>query len=444
MVADERPTLLRLERGACEVFLLALGRLPSINAPLSPTGGIEDWYDQIIPLLIVLRHCFEGMCWRGVGRGARLIIDDPLLQPTYGFLDFRALRRSMQSAGYGTSMAFIPWNHWRTSKAKAWEVFGGNPNLTICVHGCDHTNREFDALDPGALQWLADTALHRMERHESRTGLAFEPIMVFPQGRFSTRAMLALRRSGYLAAINTTCFPTNAGAEPLVVADFLRPAVTKFHGFPLFQRRYPRRLIDFAFDVFVGRPVFIVQHHQDFSRGYGQLEAFVDGLHKIEPNLQWGALSRELVRSCMVRKASEGTIEVRFFTRRFRLEGTGLEADASGRVELAFSKEEPDASTISTVVVDGKSVPFTRENNHLTFKYQADAGRPIEVEVVDRPRPADATVSRLSVSRTVGVPVRRALSEFRDGTLAKYPRLLAAATGLAKRMGATGRDYRSE
>ena len=439
LLADERPVFLRMQRGSCELFLLALAQLPDINERLSPSRGVEDYYDQLIPLLIFLRRCFGEMCWHGSESTARLIIDDPLLNQTYGFLDYRALRNSMRTAGYGTSIAFIPWNYWRTSKKKATGIFDQDPNLSICVHGCDHTNKEFEELDLGSLQWKADTALRRMERHQSRTGLPFDPIMVFPQGRFSSSAMSALRTSGYLAAVNTICFPTNVGAEPLTIADFLRPAITKFHGFPLFQRRYPRRLIDFAFDVFLGRPVLIVQHHEDFRDGYRQLEEFVDGLRKLAPKLTWGALPDQLMRSCMIRSLAEGSVEVRFFTRQFRFKN-----GRSGRTGLVFSREEPDASTISSVLVDGMSVPFSVKSGFLTFEHQADAGQVIDVSILDRPRSSAPTPKRLGVTRTVAVSVRRALSELRDNALIKHPRLLAAATELATRMKVTGKDEREE
>lgn len=439
LLADERPVFLRMERGSCELFLLALTQLPDINQRLSPSKGVEDCYDQLVPLLIFLRHCFGDMCWHGAESTARFIIDDPLLNQTYGFLDYSALWNSMRSAGYGTSIAFIPWNHWRTSKKKAMRIFDQNPNLSICVHGCDHTNKEFGEADLGSLQWKSATALRRMEQHKIRTGLAFDPVMVFPQGRFSSSAMLALRTSGYLAAVNTTCFPTNVEAQPLTIADFLRPAITKFHGFPLFQRRYPRRLIDFAFDVFLGRPVLLVQHHEDFRDGYRLQEEFVNGLHKIEPKLIWGALSSQLMQSCMMRSLSERSTEVRFFTRHFRFKNA-----RSTRTSLVFSKEEPEASAISSVLVDGKSVPFSFESGFLTFEHQADAGQMIDVSILDRPRSPVPTPKRPGVTHTVGVCARRALSEFRDKTLMKHPRLLASATELATRMKVTGKGGKEE
>jgi hypothetical protein len=63
----------------------------------------------------------------------------------------------------------------------------------------------------------------------------------------------------------------------------------------------------------------------------------------------------------------------------------------------------------------------------------------IEVRVVDRPRVPARSAKNLGVAHTVGVAARRALSELRDNLLTRYPRLLAAATGLAARMKVTGK-----
>ena len=438
LLADDRPVFLRMERGSCELFLLSLAQVPDIGERLSPSQGLEEYYDLLAPLLIFLRHCFGEMCWHGTQRTGRLIIDDPLLTHDYGYLNFAALRRSMRSAGFGATVAFIPWNHWRSSKTGAAKIFDGSPDLTVCVHGCDHTNKEFEDVDPGSLQWKTDTALQRMERHKARTGVAFEPVMVFPQGKFSRPSISALRASGYLAAVNSTCFPTYGEAEPLTIADFLRPAIMKFDGFPVFQRRYPHRLIDFAFDVFLGKPMLIVQHHDDFRDGYRPFEEFVAGLHKLEPVLSWGPLSEQLIESCVVRSVSESSMEVRFFTRQFRFKNV-----QTGRTAFTFSKEEPGASTVSAVLVDSVSLAFSIENGLLSFKHQVEPGQTVDVRVVDSPT-YSAVHKRPDVTHTVNVSLRRALSEFRDNTLSKYPRLMTAATALATRMKVTGNDNRKK
>jgi hypothetical protein len=373
------------------------------------------------------------MCWHGLPSTGRLIIDDPLLTETYGCLDFSALRNSMRSAGYGTSIAFIPWNQWRTSKTRAGRIFDGRPDLTICVHGCDHTNREFEDGDAESLRWKSDTALRRMECHRSRTGLAFEPVMVFPQGKFSSLAIGALHASGYLAAVNTTCFPANGEAMPLTIADFLRPAITKFFGFPLFQRRHPRRLVDFAFDIFIGRPILLVQHHQDFRDGFHRLEEFVAALHRLDPAMTWPPLSDQLMQSCMMRSLPDGSREVRFFTSRFRFRNT--EPTPS---DLVFTRDRADASTIARVEINGVDVPFSFRDGFLTIAYRAEPAQIVEVEIADLPRSSAAVWKRPTLAHTAAVGLRRTLSEIRDRTLVKHPRLLTAASWMATKLKVTG------
>jgi hypothetical protein len=437
LLANERPVFLRMKRGACELFLLWAEELPDVNERLDQSRGIEEHYAQLIPLLIFLRHSFGETCWRSVGNTACLIIDDPLLDPVYGYLNYAALRKSMHTAGYAASIAFIPWNHWRTSKTKAAQALGQDRHLSICVHGCDHTNREFDDLDLHSLQWKADTALRRMERHGQRTGVPFDSVMVFPQGKFASPALAALRTSGYLAAVNTTCFPTDVGEESLTIADLLCPAITKFHGFPLFQRRYPQRLIDFAFDVFLGRPVLLVQHQDDFRDGYDRLEAFVDGLHTLEPKLTWAPLATQLMQSCMTRSLAEGSREVRFFTGRFRFRNP-----ASTPTSIVFSKKEPDPAALAGVLVNGVDATFSFSNGSLIFEHRAEGGQFIDVVVRDRQRiPAQASRPN-GVIHMTAVCTRRALSEFRDKALSKHPGLLAAASRIAKQLKATSDSVR--
>lgn len=432
MLVNRRPVFVRLAVGSCEVFLLAGSEIPDIDEPLSAETGLEAHYDRLIPLLIFLRHSFGETCWHGPASTARFIVDDPLLSERYGFLDYRALLSSMQREDYGTSIAFIPWNYRRTSSRTAASLFGQRPDFSICVHGCDHTNKEFDATDQALLEWKADLALERMESHQTRTGLAFERVMVFPQGRFASDAMLALRSAGYLAAVNSTCFPTDDKLGLLTMADCLRPAVTRFHGFPIFQRRYPRNLVDSAFDMFLGRPALLVEHPQYFREGYQDLERFVKGLRTVEPSLSWPTLSSQLMRSCSMRVVSGKSVEVQFYTRRFRLENTAVD-----RRRFRLSKYEPDSTTVRDVLVDGSSTPFSCTNGLIELELDADPGQARDIEVLDQPRVLRGA-RRMGVGYNFGVFLRRRLSEFRDNTLAKHPKLLRAATGLARGARLTG------
>lgn len=431
MTANERPVFVRIAQGPSQLFLVSTP-LPNLEEPLSRDHSLDGHYDRLIPALIFLRHCFGDRCWHGPESTARLIIDDPVLGEKYGFLDCGVLMQSMQRNNYGASIAFIPWNYWRTSQRSAAKLFGGSSNLAICVHGCDHTNKEFETPDETLLGRKAGLALHRMESQHRRIGAAFEPVMVFPQGLFTTAAIAALRSNNYLASVNTTCHPTNLALDELKVSDLLRPAVTRFSGFPLFQRHYPRRVFDFAFDLFLGKPALIAEHHTYFRDNCTALEEFVAALYKQDPDLSWPGLTTQLMRSCRMRSLSDGSVEVQFFTRRFEL----LNRE-SGPRHFWLTKDEPDAAAIESVLVDGTSVPFSFVNGSLKLEVPANPGQVLQIEIVDRTQSRPHRGS-LGLAHNTAVLLRRSLSEFRDNTLARHSGLLKVARGVARKLKVTG------
>lgn len=432
IAANDRPMCVRMDRGPCQVFLSAGPTPPDLDEPLRRDHDLKEYCDRLIPALLFIRYCFRESAWHSPASTARLIIDDPLLTGQYGFLDYSVLVNSMRYRNYGTSIAYIPWNHWRTSKRVASQLLGEPANLSICVHGCDHTNKEFEAQDPLLLVHRAGLALQRMESHRSRTGTEFERVMVFPQGRFSVAATRALRATGYLAAVNTTCFPTNSGPDDFKVRDLLRPVITRYDGFPIFQRRYPRHLFDFAFDLLVGRPVLVVEHHEYFRDGVGRLEQLIAELYQMEPDLTWPTLTSQLTRCCQMRGLTDNSTEVRFFTSRFQL----IHREA-GAGRFLLSKHEPDSTAIQKVLVDGNSVPFYFENGYLRLELPAEPGRVRNIEVLDRPSP-DRRVNGFGMSHNARVILRRGLSEFRDNTLSRHTGLLRAAQKVARRLKVTG------
>jgi hypothetical protein len=431
LTANERPVFVRLKQGSSAVYLLA-GPLPDVDKPLSQSHGIEEHYAALVPPLIFLRNCFQESCWHAPQSTARLIIDDPGLSKRYGFLDYDMLLRSMQRFRYGTSIAFIPWNGWRTTRKNAARLLYENSRLSICIHGCDHTNREFEAQDTALLDFKSGLAMQRMEAQQRRTGAPFERVMLFPQGRFSTAAIKALSSNHYLAAVNTTAYPVDYSPEDIRVGDFLRPAITRYDGFPVFLRHYPRRIFDFAFDLFVGKPALVVEHHPFFREGYEAVEAVVAQLHSVEPSLTWPSLSEQLTQSCLQRSLPNGSTEVLFFTRKFQFE------NREGRSEhFLLSKHEPDEGAIRGVTVDGVNVPYELENGHLKLEIHARPGQARTIEIMDRERTRQNRAG-LGVVHNAGVLVRRGLSEFRDNTLARNEGLLHIANTIARAFKVTG------
>jgi hypothetical protein len=429
MAANGHSIFVRVRALAHELFF-STTRMPDIGKTVSRETGLDDDYLPLLPPLIFLRRCFPESCWRGADSAARLIIDDPLLTERYGALDFRDLKDSMRRLGYGTSIAFIPWNYWRTSRRAAGDLLGSGSNLSICVHGCDHTNREFSSGGAEALAAKAALGMQRMEAQQRRVGRPFEDVMIFPQGQFSKASLPALRSANFLAAVNSGCFPTDSSPDDLRLADLLWPAVSRFDGFPIFLRRYPTDPFGCAFDLFLGKPALLVEHHEYFRDHCKAIEAFIATLQRIEPNLSWPGLASILSRS-QLRRSLGTTTDIRFFTRRFQLQAR--KGDAS---RYRLSKPEPDANALACVVVDGKSVPFGFEDGFVTLEIDAGPQQFRNVEIQYVPEPSQH-IRRFGVAHHSRVLVRRSLSEFRDNTLSRHQGLLKAANKLMKAMKVT-------
>jgi len=94
-------------------------------------------------------------------------------------------------------------------------------------------------------------------------------------------------------------------------------------------------------------------------------------------------------------------------------------------------------STIKAVLVDGDSVPFSLVKDFVEVEVEAGPGQARDIEIVNHPRPR-GNARRMGLIHNSRVLVRRSLSEFRDNALARHPRLLHAATGLARALRLTG------
>jgi hypothetical protein len=136
--------------------------------------------------------------------------------------------------------------------------------------------------------------------------------MVFPQGIFSKESLEILMRNGYVGAINTNVFSTNYDGE-LTVRNLLEMAVMYPSGVPLYRRRYPVDLFDFACDLFFEKPIFIVQHHLDFKKGFSHLLSFIQQIQEICPDMKWMPTGSVLARSYWQRIQGNRTAEERHF-----------------------------------------------------------------------------------------------------------------------------------
>jgi hypothetical protein len=296
---DHRPFFVSAINDDCEIFLSAAPDIPDLGLTNRCDGSRQSGHipTQIFFRASAIDHVPRAGSpdahWHNDLPLASFILDDPLLRPRYGFVDYAELLRRMQLDRFCTSLAFIPWNHNRSNRAIT-ELFATHTDCySLCVHGCDHTWAEFGSSDAGYLRNQARQALERMERHHTRFGLKYDPVMVFPQGIFSTAAIDALKSCHYLAAVNSTPYPIDRDTLPL--RSLFDIAVTDFLQFPLFIRRAPAQIAELAFDLFLGRPAIIVAHHDFFSAGYEGISNLVQRLSDVEPGLTWAESGNNLL-----------------------------------------------------------------------------------------------------------------------------------------------------
>lgn len=283
-----------------------------ITARASGYFDVRRHFASAVPIVLYLRWALD-QAKPHSETPACLIVDDPLLKPRYGFLQFGKALELMDRHNFTMTIAFIPWNWKRTSRRTVEMFKKRRDRFALAVHGCDHTASEFASRSSARLHEKSRVAVERMESLTERTGLAYERIMVFPQGEFSPEAGRALKLNNFVAAVNTEVVPSQGEGNETTIADLWQVAIMKYGDFPIFTRRYLTHGIEnFAFDALLGKPCLVVAHHDVFKDGGRELAEFVDQLNSLNWDLRWRTLGDVLRRSFGggSQNAGEATIEI--------------------------------------------------------------------------------------------------------------------------------------
>jgi hypothetical protein len=402
-----------------DMFLLAEEEVVDIDAPLTPRSSLRTSYAQLIALSVFFRATFGALCWTAPTIGANFTIDDPNLKARYGHVHFKRLAADLNRTGVALTVAFIPFNH-RRSSARIVEMLRTIPDrFSIAVHGCDHTNGEYASTDRAWLEGTTTCALDRMKQHRRNTGMLYDNVMVFPQGKFSTTAIGVLKRCGFLAAVNSNAWPTDWERYPAAIRDAIDVAVSRYSGFPIFVRRYPVDVFDYAFDAFFQKPVLGVEHHRYFRNGFAPLENLAVALRRAIPNLKWMPLGRTVVSSYLLRNNPDGTCSIRHFVPEFRYKN-------ETSIDLECSVEKPESEDfVTSVLVNGNPVPFELSAGNLRYVVVARPGEEIEARVIYRG--AELQQRQSPWPYRLRVCARRYLSDLRDNGIARRDRILATA-----------------
>lgn len=383
---------------------------------------IKDEFLSIVPLFTYLKWAFREVCWQPNEYGACLIIDDPVLKTRYGCCDFRQIDRLMKEHSFTTNISFIPWNRRRTSREMAELFRNSGGRFSISIHGCNHTGSEFGITDIAALDATIGLAQQRMESHRASSGIAHERVMVFPQGVFSKESLAVLQQNQFIAAVNTKVLPANGHQQDLTVEDVCSTAILKYYSFPLFTRRYPEHgLENFAFDLVLGKPCLIVEHHAFFADDGKRAVEFVDKVNSLNCPLRWRSLPDVIRRSFLSRPETEGAMRIKMFANEMTVTNPG-------QSERLFTIEKRDfgSAGIKDIFINDAPASPHRDNGSLTLSGSVPVGGSLDVRVTYH-RSAQVPQLNLGFRAASRVAIRRYLCEFRDNFLCRHERLMTWA-----------------
>jgi hypothetical protein len=369
---------LKLQYGRVPVFVSTSTEIIDIDAELATQNfDVREHFSSAVPVVLYIKWALAEFAWHAPETGACLIIDDPVLKPVYGFVNFRDLLLEMKRHNFSTSVAFIPWN-WRRSSPKTVSLFRENPEYySISVHGCDHTRAEFGDGNREFIHGKVREAMARMNRHESHTAIPHDRVMVFPQGVFSREAINTLKHSGFVAAVNNDTISADLPSRRMKIRELWDVAVMSYDNFPIFTRRYPwEGLENFAFDVLLGKPAIAVIHHDYCSDGYKRLVDFINRLNALKCKLEWRSLGEVVRLSCRQRQLSSALIEVEMYGTELRLENCSQQ-----RKRYVLRRRESEPLNIRRVLVEGSAITWNSAEDGINFEIELEPGENKVVEV---------------------------------------------------------------
>lgn len=415
---------LRLEWRGIPIFITASSEI--IDPELALPRGLFDIRQHALaalPVVLYTKWAFANSCWQAAEANACVVIDDPLLRPRHGFVEFEELLALMKRHRFSSNVAFIPWN-WRRNRPETEQLFRENADCySISIHGCDHTRAEFGSTDFDLIYRKSEKALERMSAQDEKTGVQHDRVMIFPHGAFSEAAPAALKHTKIIAAASNEIISTDPHPRTITVGDVWNTAVMCYSHFPIFSRRSPDDEIgNIAFDLLLGKPAIISIHH-DFCRDHCRhLTAFVDSLNALKCPLEWRSLGEVVRRSFRRREVSTATVEVEMYASELLLENR-----SGQRCRYRFSKRESAPAAIAKIEAQAREIEWRFSVDCVRFEVELAAGESTLVRVAFKPLKENVR-SRRNLPYEVRAMFRRYACELRDNyvvtKMAKMPKRL--------------------
>lgn len=206
----------------------------------------------------------------GPARTASFVIDDPNFHAqSYGYFDMGEAASYLGERNLHLSIATVPIDAWGARKSVV-QLVNRSPALSVSVHGNRHLKREMSAaVDAAGSARFGAQANRRIDRLRRR-GLDVDPVIIPPHGACSEAMQQSLAGQGYVAVCYTG--PVDSSADQLLAVN-LYPADTHLRGgLPGLHRiKFVTTESHLRIRSFLGHPVILYGHHEDFVDGLGVL-----------------------------------------------------------------------------------------------------------------------------------------------------------------------------
>ena len=254
--------------------------------------------------------------------------------------------------------------------------------LSLCVHGSDHTNKEFGVQDWSMQHLLAGNGHGQDEEARANDRTSLRSRDGFPKMEASRNTPSSPCEATGTSLPSIQRSPRWTPPAPPTVRDWLEIPLMVYDDFPLFARRYPKDIELFALDLLFGKPALLVEHHAYFMHGVEEAGNMARQLNNLEPSLQWRNLTEICQHAYLQRRSGPDTTHVKFYTRTVEITNASTQART-----YILQKQETDPTVVGCVTADGSKVPFSIEQGVLKTTIQIEPRSTAKLMVMYRPTP---------------------------------------------------------
>jgi hypothetical protein len=388
---------------------------------LRPHGALKDLlcandFISLFPLLHFLREVGGSNLPALPPPRASFIVDDPNVRSTrYGFIDYRELIGEAREHEYHVSIATIPLD-WQRASRSAVDLFRSNPEqLSLMIHGNNHTFSEFMMRETGACSSTLRQIDSRLQLFQQKHRLEIENVLTAPHGMMSREMLSAISLFDFSGAVISRPFPWHAHDE----------REEQIHETTSFSKWYPADFIegtpiilrmksfdDTPFKFYLGIPAIYYFHHWDFKEGYGNLREIAERVRSFA-DARWEPLKKIFASNYTLANKGDGSVEMQIFSKRFEF------SVPDGIDNLILSVVNNLGENTAFGVKSGNAIfPMMRESSgvYASGKIAVEAGTTFSGTLVSGNPPGDDP--RLHLLALTGTPfyplARRWLTQIRD------------------------------